>query len=100
MNNHKITSRNTRKHLFTFILVISTVIVILLAIIFSVKKVNSKKKQNEKENNSTTNELSEPNPISLEDIENCPYLNETKLTTRDPKRKYSKLTISEKELTQ
>lgn len=96
MNSNKITPRNTRKH----ILVISTVIVILLAIIFSVKKVNSKNKQVNKENNSTINELSEPNPISLKDIENCPYLNETKLTTRDPKRKYSQLVLNEKDLSQ
>ena len=100
MNNNKTTPRNIRKHFFTFILVSSVVIVTLLAIIFSVKKVNSKDKQNKKENNSITNDLSEQNLISLQDIENCPYLNETELTTIDPKRKYSKLILPEKDLSQ
>ena len=100
MSNNKTTPRNIRKHFFTFILVSSVVIVILLAIIFSIKKVNLKDKQNKKRNNSTTNELSEQNQTSLQDIESCPYLNETELTTIDPKRKYSKLILPEKDLSQ
>ena len=100
MNNNKTTPRNIRKHFFTFILVSSVVIVTLLAIIFSVKKVNLKNKQSEKRNNSTTNDLSEQNQISLQDIESCPYLNETELTAIDPKRQYSKLILPEKDLSQ
>ena len=100
MNNNKTTPRNTRKHFFTFILLSSVVIVTLLAIIFSVKKVNLKNKKNEKRNNSATNELPEQNQVSLHDIENCPYLNETELTAIDPKRQYSKLILPEKDLSQ
>ena len=101
INNKQTITKNSKRRIF-FVLISGIVILtILLAIIFLVKTSSKNKSQQiNKENNSKTNELSEQNQVSLQDIENCPYLNETELTTIDPKRKYSKVILSEKDLSQ
>lgn len=110
MNNHKITPRNTRKHFFTFILISGVAAVTILLVIIFLVKTSSKDKNkqinekhptflNNRENNSKAN-ISEQNQISLQDIENCPYLNESEFTTIDPKRKYSKFVPHEADLIQ
>src|SRR4051812_27532815 len=95
-NNKKTISVNKRKHFFLLFLISGTfAITILLAIIFLVKRVNSKSEQNKKETNSETEFTSN---LSSED-KNCPYLNESELTTIPENKRYSKLKISDEDLT-
>ena len=95
-NNKKTISVNKRKRFFLFFLISGIVaMTILLAIIFWVKRVNSKSEQNKKETNSETEFASN---LSSED-KNCPYLNESELTTIPENKRYSKLKISDEDLT-
>ena len=101
INNKQTITKNSKRKIFFVLIGGIVVLTALLAVVFLVK--TSSKNKNEpinKENNSKTNELPEQNQTSLQDIENCPYLDESKLTTIDPKRKYSKLILSEKDLSQ
>ena len=94
-NNKQVITKNSKRRIF-FILIGGIIILItLLGIIFLIKKTGSKNKQSEKNFNSET-ELTLN--LSSED-KNCPYLNESELTTIPENKRYSKLKISDEDLT-
>src|SRR5689334_14605364 len=101
INNKQTITKNSKGRIF-FVLIGGIIALTILLGIFFLVKTSSKNKNQQvnKENNSKTNELPKQNQVSLQDIENCPYLNETELTTIDPKRKYSKVILPEKDLSQ
>ena len=95
-NNKQILTKNSKRRIF-FILIGGIIILItLLGIIFLIKKTGSKNKQSEKKFNSETELTSN---LSSEDKKTCPYLNELELTTIPENKRYSKMKISDEDLT-
>jgi hypothetical protein len=100
MNNNN-NETITKKRFFALILISGIIALIILLGIFFLVKTSSKdkNKQTNKENNSKNNELSEQDQISLQDIENCPYLNKQNLTTwSDEDSKLCKMSLHKEDL--
>lgn len=97
LTDKKNNPKNTKKRFFILVITGIIILITLLGTIFLVKKANYKnqdKSINEKETNSETNNLP---PLSPNDKKNCPYLNESELTT--PSQKRRKLVLRGEDLT-